>query len=67
MNQMPGQFPPPPEPGWSSPYAMPPGGRFPLDVNSVFSLTFSLFRFRRRTFIAIALAILLPAALVQVA
>jgi hypothetical protein len=46
---------------------MPPGGRFPLDVNSVFSLTFSLFRFRRRTFIAIALAILLPAALVQVA
>jgi hypothetical protein len=73
MDQMPGQFPPPPDngsmPDNGSPpgYSPVPGSHFPLDANGLFSLTFSLYRFRRRTLAAIALAILIPAVLVQVA
>ncbi len=63
---MPGQFPPPPgdepKPSWFSPAS---GGQLPLDANRVFSLTFGLFRHRRRTFFAIALLILVPIALLQ--
>lgn len=81
MDQPPGQFPPPPDaqppngqpPSWQ-PYGPPPGyyapapgGQFPMDIGRVFSLTFSLFRFRRRTFIGIGLLVALPAALLQVA
>ncbi|MEX2546276.1 MAG: hypothetical protein WD830_00640 [Chloroflexota bacterium] len=46
-------FPPPPE-GRASP------GFYPLDVDRVLRLTFSLFRFRWRTFLGITLAVMVP-------
>src|SRR5215204_1195034 len=67
MDPMPRQFPPPPDNGSPPGYSPVPGSHFPLDANGLFSLTFSLYRFRRRTLAAIALAILIPAVLVQVA
>jgi len=66
VDQLPGPFPPPPSDGPPSGYYSPtPGSPFPLDANRLFSLTFSLYRHRRRLFVLVALAILIPAALVQ--
>ena len=65
---MPGQFPPPPgnepPPSFFSPAQ---GGHFPLDINRVFGLTFSLYRYKWRTFVAIALLFMIPATLLLVA
>jgi hypothetical protein len=58
MDQMPGRFPPPPEQG--SPYGIPREGYFPLDLNRVFELTFSLFRFKSRAFLGAALIVMIP-------
>ena len=69
MDEIPGRFPPPPEhegaygpmgtPG--APYGNGPrGGFYPLDVNRVMRLTFSMFRFRLRTFLVISLAVMVP-------
>ena len=61
---MPGRFPPPPE------YSPPPGnapgagGPYPLDIGRIFELTFSLFRFGWRTYLAAAFLIMIPVAIV---
>ena len=62
---MPGQFPPPPGEGPPPPFYTPnpAGGYFPLDIGRVFGLTFSLFRFKWRTFVGIALIVMIPATL----
>ena len=62
-------FPPPPEnrpPGFPpphNPYGYQPGppAPYPLDLGRILELTFSMFRFRWRTFVTISLAIMVPA------
>jgi glycerophosphoryl diester phosphodiesterase family protein len=57
-----GWGPPPSYSGWQPQ----PPGFFPLDIGRVFSLTFSLFRFRWKTLIALSLLIELPATVLGV-
>ena len=42
-----------------------PTGHYPLDLNRVFELTFSLFRFNWRTFLAMTLVIMVPVSLIM--
>jgi hypothetical protein len=80
MDEMPGRFPPPPDsgphaspPGWGPPpdqqgWQTPPPGFYPLDIGRIFGLTFSIFRFRWRTLVGVALLIMVPvSAIVAVA
>jgi hypothetical protein len=48
--------------GWGAPQ---PSAFYPLDLNRIIELTFSLFRFRWRVFVGIALVILTPVSVVQ--
>jgi glycerophosphoryl diester phosphodiesterase family protein len=72
MDNMPGRFPPPPESdgdqGLPRPPGYPPGGGmpgsfYPLSVDRVMQLTFSMLRFRWRTFLAISLGVMGPLAI----
>jgi hypothetical protein len=59
---MPGRFPPPPDanqPQWNDRPQQP--NLYPLDVGRLWSLTISIFRFRWKMFVGIALLIMLPA------
>jgi hypothetical protein len=67
-NDGPPGFPPPPDsrpPGFPpyNPYGYQPGppAAYPLDLGRILELTFSMFRFRWRIFVAISLAIMVPA------
>ena len=68
---MPGRFPPPPEapPGYGPRHGAPSPGAsiYPLDFGRVFELTFSLFRFNWKAFLAAALVIMIPVAALNAA
>ncbi|MEO6351380.1 MAG: glycerophosphoryl diester phosphodiesterase membrane domain-containing protein [Candidatus Limnocylindrales bacterium] len=60
MDQMPGSFPPPPDanqPQWGN---RPQPSMYPLDLGRLLSLTFSIFRFRWKMFVGLALLIMTP-------
>jgi len=63
MDQPPGRFPPTLGPAWPAPTPTPPGSwsLFPLSVDRILQLTFSMFRFGWRTFIGISLIVTVPA------
>ncbi|MEP7158369.1 MAG: hypothetical protein ABI797_03000 [Chloroflexota bacterium] len=78
MDNMPGRFPPPDDagPGWAPRPEGPPQGSggwqaptqrgfYPLDIGRVFGLTFSLFRFRWKTFVGVSLLVIVPVAAIQ--
>lgn len=77
MDDMPGRFPPPADagPGWEPPPENSPDGSrwqtptprsfYPLDIGRVFGLTFSLFRFRWRTFVGVSLLVMGPVAAIE--
>src|SRR4051812_28266482 len=69
------RFSPPPPPNMPPPpdYSQPPAGYppagpghgfYPLDLGRIWSLTFSLYRFKFRTFAGIALTLLVPVGVV---
>ena len=64
MDDLPGPPPPPPASGPPVGYAPQPTGHYPLDINRVFELTFSLFRFNWRTFLQIALLVMMPVSVI---